>query len=61
MQFAVLAADGSVDFWLGNDPSAQRILRGQAVTALEETANIVLIGTNNGLYVGQIDARSTLL
>lgn len=55
LQLAVLNSDGSFKTWRPNVKENQDLIKGQAVTALETTDNLVIIGTDTGLYVGEID------
>ena len=55
LQLAVLNSDGSFNTWRLNVKENQDLIKGQAVTALETDDNLVIIGTNAGLYVGEID------
>ena len=55
LQLASLGPDGVFKQWLPNAENNQDLIKGQAVTALEINDNLVIIGTNKGLYVGEID------
>ncbi|MCP9813639.1 DUF4114 domain-containing protein [Synechococcus lacustris] len=55
LQLAVLNSDGSFKTWRPNVKENQNLIKGKAVTALETNDNVVIIGTDTGLYVGEID------
>jgi len=57
LQLASLGPDGVFKQWLPNAENNQNLIKGKAVTALETTDNLVIIGTNTGLYVGEIDGQ----
>jgi hypothetical protein len=55
LQFAIVNSDGYVEGWLTNTPGIQDIIKGKPITALEESKNVVVIGTADGLYTGKIN------
>ena len=57
LQLASLNPDGAFKQWLPNVENNQNLIKGKAVTALETTDDLVIIGTNTGLYVGEIDGQ----
>ena len=57
LQLASLAPDGTFKQWEQNAGNNQDLIKGQAVIALETTDNLVIIGTETGLYVGKIDGK----
>jgi len=57
LQLASLAPDGTFKQWKQNVENNQDLIKGKAVTALETSNNLVIIGTDEGLYVGKIDGE----
>jgi hypothetical protein len=57
LQLASLSSDGAFKQWLPNVENNQDLIKGHAVKALETNDNLVIIGTNSGLYVGEIDGE----
>ncbi len=57
LQLASLAPDGTFKKWEQNVDNNQDLIKGKAVTALETSNNLVIIGTDEGLYVGKIDGE----
>ena|GEM_PF-1273978 len=55
LQFAFFNSEGLVEGWLTNAPGVQDIIKGKPINALEESKNIVIIGTDDGLYTGKIN------
>jgi len=55
LQLAFLNSDGYVEGWFTNAPGVQDIIKGKPIKALEESKNIVIVGTGDGLYVGKIN------
>ena len=55
LQFAIFNSDGTVFGWFTNVPGVQDIIKGKPIKALEESKNIVIIGTGDGLYIGKIN------
>jgi len=55
LQFAFLNSEGLVEGWLTNAPGIQDLIKGKPIKALEESKNIAIIGTGDGLYVGKIN------
>ncbi len=57
LQLASLSPDGTFKQWEQNIENNQDLIKGKAVTALETSNNLVIIGTDDGLYVGKIDGE----
>lgn len=57
LQLASLAPDGTFKQWEQNAGNNQDLIKGKAVTALETSNNLIIIGTDEGLYVGKIDGE----
>jgi len=57
LQLASLAPDGTLKKWFSNAENNQELIKSRAITALETTDNLVIISTNTGLYVGEIDGQ----
>ena len=55
LQFAFFNSDGTVFGWFTNARGVQDIIKGKRINALEESKNIVIVGTGDGLYVGKIN------
>ncbi|MCP9807896.1 DUF4114 domain-containing protein [Cyanobium sp. HWJ4-Hawea] len=59
LQVAERLAGGSLK-WIANDGNSQEKLKGKAITSLEIADNIVVAGTNTGLFIGSIDSEGKL-
>jgi len=59
LQVAERLADGSIK-WIANGENIQDKIKGQAITALETADDLVIVGTNKGLYISSIDATGNL-
>ena len=57
LQLAALNSDGSFRAWIKNTDGTQDALAGQDINALETIEDLVIIGTNRGLYVGEINEK----
>ena len=59
LQVAERLTDGSIK-WVANEENIQDKIKGQAITALEVADELVIAGTNNGLYISSIDSTGKL-
>ena len=59
LQVAERLADGSIK-WIANGENIQDKIKGQAITQLETADDLVIVGTNKGLYISSIKAAGNL-
>ena len=59
LQVAERLADGSIK-WIANGEKIQDEINGQAITALETADDLVIVGSQKGLYISSIDSAGKL-